>query len=187
MNKKLIGHRACGCLRTFFDLLFSLEGKMKHLWFPSDLAGVKLLIAAVVAFPALLVTNASAADVTFPEGYKQGEHYASIVRGETREELFTTPEAIAAARRGEPLPDGTVITMEDYRQNKLYRYVVMEKRKGWGQAHPAELRTGDWEFQWFNPDRTVKSGESLDRCRACHTSQSGNDYVFSYDKMKEAN
>ncbi|MBM7341773.1 cytochrome P460 family protein [Pantoea coffeiphila] len=186
MTKILTGR--CGSLRVFLRLNFPLEGHAERLQ-----GGIRrrlIQVAALpAAFPALLLTNAFAAEpkVVFPSEYAQGKHYASIVRGDTREELYTTPEVIAAASRGEPLPEGTVITMEDYRNNQLYRYVVMEKRKGWGQAHPAELRTGDWEFQWFNPDRSVRPGENLDRCRACHTSQAGNDYVFSYDRMKEAN
>lgn len=185
MTKTVTGR--CGSLRAFLRLNIPLEGHAK--WLQAGMCRRLVEVAALTAaVPALLLTRASAAEpkVDFPAEYAQEKHYASIVRGDTREELYTTPDAIAAARLGEPLHDGTVITMEDYRNNKLYRYVVMEKRKGWGQAHPAELRTGDWEFQWFNPDRSVRPGENLDRCRACHTSQAGNDFVFSYDRMKEA-
>ncbi|MBK5016742.1 cytochrome P460 family protein [Pantoea sp. S62] len=185
MTKILTGR--CGSLWASLRLNIPLEGHAERL--QGGICRRLVQVAALTAVvPALLLTNASAAEqkVDFPAEYAQGKHYASIVRGDTREELYITPDAITAASRGEPLPEGTVITMEDYRNNQLYRYVVMEKRKGWGQAHPAELRTGDWEFQWFNPDRTVRSGENLDRCRACHTSQSGNDFVFSYDRMKEA-
>lgn len=185
MTKRLTGR--CGSLRASLRLNIPPGSHAERLQ-----GGIRrqpaLAAALMAAVPALLLTDASAAEqkVDFPAEYAQGKHYASIVRGNTREELYTTPDAIAAASRGEPLPEGTVITMEDYRNNQLYRYVVMEKRKGWGEALPAELRTGDWEFQWFNPDRTVRSGENLDRCRACHTSQSGNDFVFSFNTMKEA-
>lgn len=185
MTKTTTGCR--GSLWAYLRLNIPLENHAERLQ-GGICRRLKHLTVLMTVVPALLLTNAAAAEakVDFPAGYAQGKHYASIVRGDTREELYTTPEAIAAASRGEPLPEGTVITMEDYRNNQLYRYVVMEKRKGWGLAHPAELRTGDWEFQWFNPDRTVRPGENLDRCRACHTSQSGNDYVFSFDRMKES-
>lgn len=187
MIKKLT-ELCTGCgLRTSFGLIFTLGEKNIRLKIPHFVSFIQPLMAAVTVISAIFITCEVAADVKFPDEYNQGKHYASIVRGDTREELFTTPEAIAAARRGDPFPEGTVITMEDYRDNKLYRYVVMEKRKDWGKSHSSESPAGDWGFQWFNPDRSVKSGENLDRCRACHTSQSDNDYVFSFEKMKEEN
>ena len=59
------------------------------------------------------------------------------------EELFTSREAIDAVKNGRPIPSGTVITMEDYRSGKLFRYVVMEKRTGWGAQYPPDIRDGD--------------------------------------------
>ncbi|RUL98004.1 cytochrome P460 family protein [Rhizobium chutanense] len=124
--------------------------------------------------------------VAFPTGYESGVHYATVNRGGIREELFTSPEAIAAAENGQPMPSGTVVTMEDYRDGALYRYVVMEKRTGRG-AHPApDIRAGEWEFQWFNADGTVRAGEDLDRCHSCHRSQARQDFLFTTDRMKEA-
>ncbi|WP_091861440.1 cytochrome P460 family protein [Bosea robiniae] len=55
-----------------------------------------------------------------------------------------------------------------------------------GAGHAPELRTGDWEFQWFNPDRSPKARENLDRCRSCHVGQAANDFVFTADRMKAA-
>jgi hypothetical protein len=63
----------------------------------------------------------------------------------------------------------------------------MEKRTGWGAAYPPEKRNGEWEFQAFNADRSVNSGENLDRCFSCHKSQSGQDFVFTRERMKTAN
>ncbi len=60
------------------------------------------------------------------------------------------------------------------------------KRTGWGTDHPPELRTGEWEFQWFNPNKTVKVGENLDLCRSCHTSQASQDLVFTAHRVKDA-
>ena len=65
-----------------------------------------------------------------------------------------------------------VITMED-REGKLFRYVVMETRTGWGADYPPEKRNSRWEFQAFNPDKTVNRNENLDRCFACHKGQAG--------------
>jgi 4-oxalocrotonate tautomerase family enzyme len=97
--------------------------------------------------------------VKFPENYASGVHYDTVNRGNIREEIFATRPAIEAVKNGRPIPSGSVITMEDYRDGKLFRYIVMEKRTGWGAEYPENLRNGEWEYQSFNPDRTVNEGE----------------------------
>ncbi|MFY4257940.1 cytochrome P460 family protein [Achromobacter xylosoxidans] len=124
--------------------------------------------------------------VEFPANYRQGVHYATVERGGIREEIFTSQDAISAAKSGKPLPSGTVITMEDYREGKLFRYIVMEKRSGWGERYPESTRNGDWEFQAFHPDRTVNRSENVSRCMGCHKGQAGRDYVFTLDRIKSA-
>ncbi|WP_333822996.1 cytochrome P460 family protein [Pinisolibacter sp.] len=145
---------------------------------------LRAAIAAGLAFACVVAVHAEDTPVRFPSGYAKGVHYATINRGDTREELFTSREAVDALKAGKPLPSGTVITMEDYRSDVLFRYVVLEKRIGWSTLHPPGLRTGDWEFQWFNPDRTVKTSENLDRCRSCHVSQASQDYLFTSDRIR---
>lgn len=142
-----------------------------------------ILLAGIISFQQ---AYADGEMVRFPADYDKGVHYATVNRGAIREELFTSREAIEAVKAGRPMPSGTVITMEDHRGGELYRYVVMEKRTGWGAQHALELRTGDWEFQWFNPDRSPKAGENLDRCRSCHVGQAANDFVFTTERMKAA-
>jgi hypothetical protein len=124
--------------------------------------------------------------VAFPASYKDGIHYATVERGNIREELFANRAAIEAAKKGLPLPSGSVITMEDYRDGRLFRYVVMEKRDGWGQRHGEDVRNGDWEFQSFGPDRSVNRSENVTRCMSCHKAQGGNDHVFTLDRMRGA-
>ena len=146
----------------------------------SALAGVGL--ASLAAWGAL----AEDSRVVFPEKYESGVHYATVNRGNIREELFATPEAIAAAKAGQPLPNGATITMEDYRDGELYRCVVMQKGENWGADYGEERRTGDWQFQWFKPDRTVNVDEGLVRCQSCHQSQASQDFVFTMDRMRQA-
>lgn len=137
---------------------------------------------------AILAWNARAGRdlVTFPDAFADGVHYATVTRGNIREELFTTRAAIDAVRGGRPIPSGTVITLVDYRDGTLFRYVVMEKRAGWGVEYPSEMRNGEWEFQAFNADKTVNIKEDVSRCFSCHKAQSGNDFVFTRDRMKAA-
>jgi hypothetical protein len=145
-----------------------------------------MVISALALLPFAWQAWAAGDLVVFPETYRQAVHYGTVKRGNITEELFTNPAAIAAAKKGEPLPSGTVITMEDYRDGKLFRYVVMEKRTGWGTDYPPDKRNGEWEFQAFNADKTVNRNESLDRCFACHKGQAAQDFVFTLDRMKRA-
>lgn len=148
-------------------------------------------IAGAVAIPllgltaALTVSALAGGDlVVFPARYKDGVHYATVTRGSIIEELFVSRAAIDAVKAGQPIPSGTVIAMEDYRDGKLFRFVVMEKRTGWGAGYPPEKRNGEWEYQAFNADRSVNRGENLDRCFACHKGQAAQDFVFTSDRMK---
>jgi hypothetical protein len=144
--------------------------------------GVALAVTLSIAWRAL----AGGELVKFPENFAEGVHYATVPRGNIRQELFTSREAIEAAKKGELFPSGTVITLVDYRDGKVFRYVVMEKRTGWGAEYPPEKRNGEWELQAFNADGSVSQNENLDRCFACHKGQAARDFVFTVDRMKEA-
>lgn len=53
----------------------------------------------------------------FPKDYKQGILYASIVRGGVIEELFIAKEAMESLQIEGKLPNGAIITMEEYQNN----------------------------------------------------------------------
>lgn len=144
------------------------------------------LTATCCSVAMVLSANALAGGelVNFPDGYTNDVHYATVNRGEIREELFASPAAIQAVKSGKPIPSGTVITLVDYRDGRLFRYVVMEKRTGWGSGYPANLRNGEWEYQAFNADKSVNRAESLDRCFSCHKQQASQDHVFTLQQMK---
>jgi hypothetical protein len=125
--------------------------------------------------------------VGFPEGFAEGVRYAVVTRGDIREELYTSRAAIDAARNSKPLPSGTVITLVDYRSGKLFRYVVMEKRTGWGAEYAPGMRNGEWEYQAFNADKSLNTGDDVARCFSCHKSQEAQDFVFTLDRMKSVN
>lgn len=144
------------------------------------------ILAASAVSGVVMNAYASGDLVRFPGDFESGVRYATVERGNIKEDIFTSREAIEAARRGEPLPSGTVITLVDHRDGKLFRYVVMEKREGWGAQYPASKRNGEWEYQAFNADKTVNRNENLDRCFSCHKSEAANDFVFTLDRMKKA-
>lgn len=148
---------------------------------PAAMAAV-LAGASAFALPA----DAGRELVAFPENYAEGVHYATVPRGAIRQELFTGRAAIDAVKKGQPIPSGTVITLVDYRDGKLFRYVVMEKRAGWGAEYPPDLRNGEWEFQAFNADKSANLNDDVSRCFSCHKGQAAQDYVFTLGRMKGA-
>src|SRR5947208_30548 len=55
--------------------------------------------------------------VVFPEGFEKGVLYTTVDRPDNKQyrEIYTSPAAVAAAKKGEPMPDGTVITLIQYK------------------------------------------------------------------------
>ena len=95
--------------------------------------------------------------VVFPEGFDKGVLYTTVDRADNKQyrELYTSQAAVDAAKKGQPMPDGTVITLVQYKRQARrataiprrtptaassratsLAYTVMEKRKGWGAEYP---------------------------------------------------
>ena len=136
-----------------------------------------------------------------------GVAYMSIDRagGKAMSEYYTSQEAIEAAKKGMPLPDGTVISAVNFaaqldaqgnpvkdangrfiKTSNIQGYRVMAKRAGWGSEYPETKRNGEWEYQVFRADKTPNPTADLNSCFNCHKPQAANDYVFSFDKLKLA-
>ncbi|MDQ0970198.1 hypothetical protein QFZ31_000076 [Neobacillus niacini] len=123
--------------------------------------------------------------VKFPENYEKGVLYTTVTRGNTYEELYTSREAIEAVQSGEPIPSGTVITLEIYQDEELDRIFVMEKRNGWADQNPADMRNGHWQYQEFTEDGSVNEEADIGRCFSCHANQERDDYVNTLDEMQD--
>lgn len=142
-------------------------------------------LVALSMAPALVVgwqVHAETNRVTFPEIDKL-VHYTTVRRGNVTEHIMTTPEAIQAIKGNQPVAAGTHFVLVDYREGKVFRYFVMEKGNGWGADYAAGRRTGDWQFQWFWPDRSVNMNENTARCQSCHSSQSAGEYLFTGNRI----
>jgi hypothetical protein len=165
--------------------------------------------AAIACASAALVTATALATelIAFPENYASGVLYATIDRADNKQyrELYTSAAAIEAAKKGEPLPSGTVITLVQYAaklddqknpvkdasgrfiKDRLLGYTVMEKRTGWGTQYPDDIRNGEWEYRAFKADKTPNTAAKLENCFKCHKPLEARlDFVFSYDRMKTA-
>jgi hypothetical protein len=144
------------------------------------------IIAAGLALISLFAATADAQSnrATFPQNFDQYVLYATYDRGSSKEEAFATPETLAIAKSGQPLPPGTRLVLGIWSNNTLTDYFVMEKGVGWGADFTPEQRTGDWHFQQFAPNRQVRRTAIAGRCQSCHGSQASNDFMFTTDRMR---
>jgi hypothetical protein len=167
--------------------------------------------AAAIALAAGLLAKAEvwagADQVAFPENWAKGVVYMQIDRPNNKQltEYYVSQDAIEAAKKGMPLPSGTVIAAVAFAarldgdgnpvkdaSGKFVKtgdplgYRVMEKRTGWGADYPADKRNGEWEYRVFRADKNPNPQADLDGCFGCHKPQDKLDFVFTYDKLKLA-
>ncbi|RYE42019.1 MAG: hypothetical protein EOP24_34455 [Hyphomicrobiales bacterium] len=136
---------------------------------------------------AVLSTSQASAEVnrvTFPTNLDRLVHYTTVKRGEVTEHLLTSQEALDAVKAGKSVPSGTQVVLVDYRDSKVFRYFVMEKKDGWGTDFAPARRTGDWQFQHFKPDRSIVMSENTARCQSCHQSRAGEQHLYTLSDMK---
>ena len=168
---------------------------------------VASIATAVAAFAAVVPACAGGDKVAFPENHAAGVLFTTVDRPDNKQfrEFYTSTEALDAAKKGEPLPSGTVLTMIQYaakldaqgnpekdangrfiKTEELAGIAVMEKRTGWGAEYADDVRNGEWEYQAFKADKTVNDKANLKGCFTCHKPLDKQDFVFSFDKMKTA-
>ncbi len=158
-------------------------------------------VATVVA-QALVPAGANA--LAFPAGYDQGVLYATLDRWDNKQyrEFWTTPDVITAAKAGQPIPEGAVITLAAYAakldaegkplkdasgrfiKDKLVAVNPMKKDKAAAAAIPAELRNGDWIYQSFTADGQVNDKANLGSCYQCHLPFAKDDYLTNLAKLR---
>jgi hypothetical protein len=143
--------------------------------------------------------------ISFPENYGKGVHYLTVDKPSKQvHEFYASQAAIDAAKKGDPMPDGTVFVGVHYNakldgdgnpvkgpngrfeKTDLRGFAVMEKRKGWGADYPADKRNGEWEYRYFSADKTPNEKVNLGACFGCHLPQAKQDFVHSYDNLKTA-
>jgi hypothetical protein len=160
--------------------------------------------AAALSAATLSAVWAGGDKVAFPESYKDGVLYTTVDRADIKQyrELWATKAAVDAAKKGQPLPSGTVLTLVQYKaqldaqgnpvkdangrfvKGDIAGYAVMEKRAGWGTEYPENVRNGEWEYQAFTAERKVNDKANLTGCFTCHKPHADKDFVFSMAKIK---
>ena len=155
---------------------------------------------AAIGIAAALPSIAGPERVVFPKDYATTYvPLGGIDRYDTKtiRSVFINPEAYKAAEAGKPLPDGTVLVLEQrpakvgadgqpeltadgrFQPGGAPTFIGMQAKKaGWGADVPAELRNGDWEYAAYNPDGTLRTAQDLKPCFACHKPRTGEDHTF---------
>lgn len=136
------------------------------------------LSAIALTIPALAEPNR----VTFPENIENFVHYSTVTRGED-ELMLTSREAMDAAQQGLPMPDGSHVVIEFRQNGAVTRYFVMQKGPGWGEDYGEDRRTGDWQFQAYNADRSVNATSDSARCQSCHQARADSQHQFMFNDL----
>jgi cytochrome c553 len=178
---------------------------------PQDIVDVAAHFASLVptnvAAKAELLPQLSTSRVTLPEGYPSGfAMYSTVNRpdiGQVRY-LYANAVALQAAREGKPLPDGSLLVLEQhaakldadkkpvtgsdgfFERDRLLAYAVMERRAGWGKDIPEMLRNEDWNYAVFTPAKQQRPGVNQADCLACHKPLDKMSFTFSIDALKTA-
>lgn len=164
--------------------------------------------AEVACFPAILLLGAAVSfagpeRVAFPSDYRERRPYATVDGhdNETARDLYANAAAVRAARAGEALPSGSVLSMEVYQaktdgkgallrgadgrfvKDGLVGIFVMEKRTGWGVEYGDGLRNGDWEYARFGADGRRQNAD-MKPCLECHKTENAQDHMFSLKQLR---
>jgi plastocyanin len=162
-----------------------------------------LLVLGAVASTAAI---AGPEKIKFPSDYLKGVLYQTLDRPDSKQyrELYATPAAVEAVRKGQPIPHGTVLTLvqwsveQDAQGNPIkdssgrfikkdiIAHTVMEKQRGWGADYPSDWpRNGEWEYAVFTADgRPNPKGNANNKaCFTCHLPHAKQDFVISLAKL----
>ena len=171
----------------------------------ASLQGASAGTAMSEFLPNLRKTNITNAN--FPADYKtKYTHYATVNYPERPQVryLYANDVALAAARDGKPIPDGSFIVMEVYTPklddqkkpvrgadgnlvpDKIAFITAMARQAGWGKDIPEILRNSDWNYAAFNPDMSVRTAANQAECLACHKPLPQDSYLFSLKDLREA-
>jgi plastocyanin len=166
-----------------------------------------LTVTLIVAMTLALASRGSAGPdkIKYPAGWKDHVLYTTVDRYDIKQyrELYaSTPAAVQAMKDGKPLPDGTVLTLIQYKadvdaagapvkdakgrfkKGDVIAVAVMEKRAGWGTEYPAELRNGDWEYAVFNAAGVLNEKANYKGCFECHKPHEKQDVVISLAALR---
>jgi cytochrome c553 len=176
-----------------------------------DMANVAAYFAsqpgAATGVKSTFLPNVAKTGVTFPEGYKETfTKYLTINFPGTKQVryYYANKAAVAAAKSGKTLPDGSVLFAEVYTAkldadnkpamggdgfyvaDKLVLYTAMARDAGWGTDIPEMLRNENWNYAVFTTDKQHRPGVNQAECLACHKPLDKVSYTFTLKQIAEA-
>jgi len=167
---------------------------------------MKRLICAAVALGMMGGAAALALEdrvLDYPANYKteftryySGDRY---IAEEQTIALYANSIAVESAKSGK-LAEGSVLVAEIFGAQKdangelvessmghmlageFKAIAVMERRAGWDDQYPDDLKVGDWEFEVFST--TGKNlGKDTTGCRECHHPLTDTDFTWSIEHL----
>ena len=157
-------------------------------------------LGAVAALALASPGTAGPDKIPYPANWKDHVLYTTVDRYDIKQyrELYASSQAaVDAMKAGKPLPDGTVLTLIQYKaqvdangapvkdpkgrfvKGDLIAHAVMMKKTGFGTEYPPELRNGDWEYAVFGPDTKLNEKANYKGCFECHKPHEKQDFVIS--------
>jgi len=167
---------------------------------PAATAAAPTTPAPTVAAPTPTLRPAPQTDrIGFPDDYqtKFKFGYAYDRRDAKSVSYICLNDVAAQVKQGQPFPFGSVIVFESWRpkedaqgslvydanghmiRESLNAIFVMRKEQGFGEAY-ANLRTGEWEYVAYRPDKSFQTVPAATAsCAACHSaSNKGRDWTM---------
>ncbi len=167
------------------------------------------LPANPAAVPARSVPLASltGSRMVFPADYRERfTHYLTMNFEATRQvrRFYASPKLIEDLAAQRPPLDGSAVLVEVYsakldpqgkpitgadgffEAERLLFFTGMAVGQGWGEAIPAMLRNGDWQYAVFGADRSARQGFSQGECLACHKPLDATQYLFTHKSLASA-
>ena len=150
--------------------------------------------------------NLAKSNLAFPEGYKDAfVKYYTINFPATKQvrHYYANRAAVEAAKAGKPLPDGSYLLAEVYAAKldpggnpvsqsdgfyvpeKPLFYTAMGTGAGWGEAIPAPLRNGNWNYAVFTLDKKPRPINQAE-CLGCHKPLDAVSYTFTLKQLAAA-
>ena len=156
---------------------------------PDDIANVAAYFASLPGAAAAsaksdFLPQLAKTGVTFPENYRQTfTMYQTVNRPDINQVryLYANPVALRAAREGKPLPDGSVLVLEQfaaklgadrkpitgangfYEPERFVAYAVMAAQRGLGQGRPGDVAQRGLELRRLQCRQQDASGRQPGR------------------------
>ena len=173
-----------------------------------DIANVAAYFATLPGAPATakseFLPQLVKTGVTFPDNYKATyAKYHTINFPSTRQVryYYANPAALAAAKDGKTLPNGSVLFAEVFSAkldadkkpltgadgffvaDQLLFYTAMGRDAGWGREIPEMLRNEEWNYAVFTAAKQQRPGVNQAECLACHKPLDKVSYTFTLKEL----